>query len=534
MTTSGLGLGNRGDALESLSSRTFDVLVIGGGITGAGIALDAASRGMRVALVEKNDFASGTSSKSSKLIHGGLRYLQTGDLSLVYEAAAERDLLRRLAPDQIKAVQFFWPGWAGGRSQAGIGLWMYDGLAAYRNVRRHQRINTRTAADLLPGTRKTGGGYAYFDAMTDDARLVISILRTARSFGAVVCNHLRVDHLLTSGGQTHGCVASAGGTSIEIKATEVVNATGVWAAELGLGEKTLRPSKGVHIVVSKRDLPIRSACIVKGAHRRSLVFMIPWRSSVIVGTTDDEYSGDLDAPDVDDENLQYLLDTLNKAFEREYTAGDITGAYAGLRPLLSDPKKTSTRDLSRRHCLVEGSEGLITVTGGKLTTYRRMARDVVDLISSRRGMNTECRTQSIKLGHPGVAAEVAERASKLGLEPEVAESLSFSYGDQALEVISLGQEQDLLVPLIDGLPYLAAEVPWGTSREMAVEAGDLFSRRMRISIEDRSAGLNVRRQVEAILSGSSSDHWVNSFARYEAAIARERGPRIGVGIKSSV
>lgn len=527
----------RADALERLSSGGFDLLVVGGGITGAGIALDAASRGFAVALIERADFSAGTSSKSSKLVHGGLRYLQQRELGLVRQAAAERELLRRLAPHLVKRIDFLIPA-RGGMRGVGLGLWVYDLLAGLRRVRRHRRVGPAEVLHLVPGSTWTAGGYIYSDCLTDDSRLTLAVVAAARRAGAVVCNHVAADQFLEAGGRIAGCVArdTLGGASLEVFAPAVVNATGVWADDLrGLEDaeaiRRLRPSKGIHVVLSRKSLPVQAAFLVPAPDGR-LIFGVPWRSSVIVGPTDAEYQGPLDAPEVTLQDVGYVLEALSRAFDRDFSPSEIVGASAGLRPLVAGADGASTRDLSRRHAILPGPKGLITITGGKLTTYRLMAEEVVDLVARRLGRDVPCTTRKIRLGPAGVDAirrEVGGRLQALGLDTEIGESLILSYGGDAPGVLEIAREMDLASPIIPELPYLWAEVVWGLREEMAATAEDLLARRMRLGLEDPQGGLGDRARLAALVAsetGRRREETIADIGTYEASLARERGPSL--------
>lgn len=531
------GRERRAQALDRLSTTHFDLLVIGGGITGAGIALDAATRGLSVALVDKADFASGTSSKSSKLIHGGLRYLEQREFGLVHESVSERDLLRRMAPHLVTPVGFFWPRWAGAKRKVGAGLWIYDLLAGFNNIRRHTHLDADEAAKLVPGTNRRSGGYLFYDAQADDVRLTLAVVQAARRFGAVVCNHLEVEEFVEIGGRLIGCAVrdAIEGHLFEVRARDLVNATGVWADDLRAKEARecsalLRPSKGIHIVISRKTLPLAAACLLPTSDRR-LIFAVPWRSSVLVGTTDSDYGGPLDRPSVSAEEVSLMLEALSLAFDRAFIAADVTGAFAGLRPLLADSGHEKTRDLSRKHAMLRGPRGLVTITGGKMTTFRRMAKDVVDLITRRRGSHVGCVTGSIRLGDDWETsrAAVSVRGGELGLPPEVTDSLLSSYGSAARRLLELGDEMELLTPVADGLPYLAAEVVWGIRNEMATTAGDVLARRMRLGLEHRTGGTSRRSLLIELLSREleiSEDEAEEQIHRYEEGLTFERGPAL--------
>lgn len=520
-------------ALDRLSATTFDLLVIGGGITGAGIALDAATRGLSVALIEKKDFASGTSSKSTKLVHGGLRYLEQREFGLMRENLHERDLLTRVAPNLVRPIPFLWPKWAGAGAKGGLGLWVYDLLAGVRNVGRHERANAHRAGELVPGTRKGGSGYIYYDCSTDDVRLTLAVLRAARLTGAVICNYLESTQLLESSGSIVGCIAtdSMSNTQITIRASDVVSATGVWAddmriAEDASAERRLRPSRGVHVLLSQRSLPLKAALIFPSTQRR-LMFAIPWRSSVIVGTTDDEYEGSLDSPRVEPEDAEMLLASLSRAFEREFTTSDVVGAYAGLRPLLADATTAATRDLSRRHAIFRGPKGLVSVTGGKLTTFRKMAEEVVDLITRRKGRFVRCVTKSVRLGAPSVEAlreEMGGLTVELDLGPDVIDSLIHAYGADAPRILLLAREEGLAGPVVEDLPYLQAEVAWGMRYEMAQTPEDILSRRLRLALEDPLGGISE--ETISLIETEAGRRVATEIRQYEESLTNERGPAI--------
>lgn len=473
------------------------------------MALDAAARGLEVALIEKKDFASGTSSKSSKLIHGGLRYLEHREFGLMYQALGERDLLTKIAPHLVTPIPFFWPKWAGASPKAGVGLWIYDVLAGIRNVKRHERISQGRASEIAPTSRKSSGGYVYYDSQTDDTRLTLAVLQAARKAGAVICNHLEAIDLLEINETAVGCEArdTLSGATIKIRAGDIVNATGIWADDIRVAEdprasRHLRPSKGVHLVLDQASLPIEAAVIFPST-KRSLIFAVPWRSSVIVGTTDDEYEGPLDSPGVTEEERRYLLDSLSRCFDRSFTDADVVGAYAGLRPLLQDPQFETTRDLSRRHSISRGPKGVITVTGGKLTTYRLMAEQVVDLVTRRQGRYLRCVTAALRLGVTDLESTISTTttlADRLGLSPAVVQSLVRSYGDEAPDVLALAEEMELTDPIADDLPYLKAELPWSIRREMAITPEDCLSRRMRLALEDRALGLGDSDWIEDVMT----------------------------------
>lgn len=533
-----MSLGNRGTALEKLESTEFDLLVVGGGITGAGIALDAASRGASVALVERSDFASGTSSKSSKLVHGGLRYLEHYEFGLVREAALERDLLRVLAPHLVEPIPFVLPvrdKWM--RARFGAGLWAYDALASFKNLQVHRYLGVdETEAAVPPIPRgKVKGGFMFYDCKNDDSRLVLQVLHQATRYGAVVANYVAVDNL--DGGE-NGCAAHVtdriDGRGLEIRATRVISATGVWSdrieqmAEPERDART-RPSKGIHLSFRPEKIPLKDhAAFIPDVDRERFLFVIPWLDSVIVGTTDTPYSGDLDRPSVDEDDRRYVLDSVNSVFDLGLTESDIAGAWAGLRPLIQG-KAGSTADLSRRHAIYDIAPGITGITGGKLTTYRRMAKDAVDKIADDLGIETKSKTRWIRLGASDVEAltqAVTRRGKRLGLSSASIAHLVRSYGDRAMQVLDDAESGDALAPLVAGSPPIVAEAAYTARHEMAVTLSDLLSRRTRLALTDPAAGIGERSQAaEAFASatGMEREAVAAQVAAHRSEIENERG-----------
>ncbi len=428
---------SRADALAALERDSFDVVVVGGGITGAGVALDAASRGYSVALLEKSDFAAGTSSRSSKLIHGGLRYLQNFDLGLVREALLERSLLVQLAPHLVNPLPLLVPSFEGKRPDrlTGVGLNMYD-VMAWRRGRdeqeewspdRHRTIDGAEAVELAPALapRAPSAAYLFYDCQTDDVRLVLSVLGEAERFGAVLANRCEVTGLVERDGRAAGVLvrdAESGG-EFEVGATNVINATGVWADRLRpdelYGEEEvprIRPSRGTHVILPRELLHVEAGVIVPAGGGRT-IFVLPWLGRTLVGTTDNDYEGALDHIPAGEDDVVYLLEALNAFFGTTLGPADLTGAYAGVRPLIStgDPKKSV--DISRKAELYETSSGLVTITGGKLTTWRRMAKLAVDRIVEREGREAPCRTQEIPIGQPEDPVDAARGAGRGRRQP---------------------------------------------------------------------------------------------------------------------
>ncbi len=496
----------RSQALAALAADEFDVVVVGGGITGAGVALDAAARGYSVALLERADYASGTSSRSSKLVHGGLRYLQNFDLGLVREALLERQLLVSLAPHLVKPLPLVVPAFAGARPDrlVGVGLNLYDVMAVKRGRKarraaddadswspdRHRMISGEEVTALLPAlaAREPTSGYLFYDCQTDDARLVLTVLGEAERFGAVCANRVGVEGLREHDGRAAGVLArdAESGESFEVRAANVVNATGVWADELRPRElhdeaelPRIRPSRGTHVTIRHQDLPLVGGAIVPAGEGRS-IFALPWLGQTLVGTTDNDYEGPLEHIEPAAEDVGYLLDAVNAFFGSDLHASQLTGAFAGVRPLIStgDPKKSV--DISRKAELYETSSGMITITGGKLTTFRRMAKMTVDRLVQREARDAPCRTHEIPLGQ-AIAAEELPRAE--GVPEDSYAALAARYGHAAHDVIALAREGNALAqPILPGHPDLLAEAALAARREQARSVGDVLLRRTRLGL----------------------------------------------------
>jgi glycerol-3-phosphate dehydrogenase len=496
----------RDRALKTLAADPFDVVVIGGGITGAGVALDAAARGYSVALVEKADYASGTSGRSSKLVHGGLRYLQKFDLGLVREALLERQLLVRLAPHLVRPLKLVVPAFDGARPDrlVGIGLNMYDVMATPRrrgrprsgrsdadwSPARHRMISGEEVLELLPAlhARNPTGGYLFYDCQTDDARLVLTVLGEAERFGAICANRLEVVELLREEGRAAGVNVRDGesGSEFTIRAENVVSATGVWADRIRPEElhaeadvPTIRPSRGTHITLRQSDLPLVAGAIVPAGEGRS-IFALPWLGRSLVGTTDNNYEGELEHVKPSRDDVAYLLKATNAFFGTELGPDDLTGAYAGVRPLISSGDTRKSVDISRKAELYETSSGLITITGGKLTTWRRMAKMAVDRLVERDGRDAPCRTEEIPLGQP---ADLDGLPDVKGVDAESVRALAGRYGHGAQRVLQLASERgELARRIVPTLPDLLAEAPFAARHEQARSVGDVLLRRTRLGL----------------------------------------------------
>jgi glycerol-3-phosphate dehydrogenase len=519
---------SRNDAVAALAENEFDLVVVGGGITGAGVALDAATRGYSVALVERADYASGTSSRSSKLVHGGLRYLQHFDLGLVREALLERQLLVALAPHLVHPLPLVVPAFEGARPDrlVGVGLNLYDVMSVDRDrlrtrrsrrgrgeqssgepagslaraamlqegeswsPERHRVISGEDVVELLPALarREPTSGYLFYDCQTDDARLVLTVLGEAERFGTVCANRLHAIALLEHGGRARGVQVrdEESGERFDVHAENVVNATGVWADELRPQElhdeaelPVIRPSRGTHVTLRHEDLPLVGGAIVPAGAGRT-IFALPWLGRTLVGTTDNDYEGSLDHVRPSGDDVDYLLAAVNEFFATDLGRGDLAGAYAGVRPLISTGDTKKSVDISRKAELYETSSGMITITGGKLTTWRRMAKMVVDRLVEREARDAPCRTAEIPLGQ---ALASDELPSVEGISEPAREALAARYGYGAHEVLALAAERpELARPIVPALPDVMAEVVIAARREQARSVGDVLLRRTRLGL----------------------------------------------------
>ena len=550
------GTFNRTDSLRRLAETQFDVLVIGGGVTGCGAALDAASRGLRTALVERDDFASGTSSKSSKMVHGGLRYLQQGDVRLVYEALAERQRLRKNAPHLVKVLPFLLPVFGKGGvipkklSRAlGSAMWMYDLTGGARIGKLHKRIRPAEALAHMPTlpAEKLASSYLYYDARADDARLTLTLARTAAiDHGAVVVNDTNVVNIVkTPEGKACGVVVRAtdsfGETlQFDVRARSIVNAAGVWSDEVrtldeGTDPDSIRPAKGIHITVPWSKVRNDIAVVVPVRKDKRSIFVVPWGDFTYIGTTDTDYSGPIDDPQCTAEDITYLLTAMNEAMTVELTEADITGTWAGLRPLVRDAGSEKTADLSRRHRVAASKSGVVTVTGGKLTTYREMAADTIDrVVNDVLGANSvnrgakRSRTKRLALrGADGYAQLVASVPTPVAGAPEdVVTHLANRYGGESNALLAMIETDPTLgQPLIDGLPYLRAEAIYAVRYEMARTLDDILSRRTRARLLGRDATSDAAATVAALVAielGWDDAEQGRQVSNYQAIIEHER------------
>jgi glycerol-3-phosphate dehydrogenase len=528
----------RGDALARLADEHFDVLVVGGGITGAGVALDAASRGLRTALVERHDFASGTSSKSSKLVHGGLRYLQQREFRLVYDALRERHIALRNAPHLVRVLPFLIPvmtrdGLIDRRIARALGtaMWMYDLTGGARIGKVHRRIDKRRALEHMPSLApdRLASAYLYYDAQADDARLTLTIVRTAAvEHGAAAVNYAPVTTLLKdANGRARGArVATGDGAEIEVRADAVVNAAGVWADDVraldeGAHPHSIRPAKGVHLTVPWTKVRNDIAAIVPVPKDRRSIFVVPWGDLTYIGTTDTDYEGPLDDPVCTPDDVRYLLDAMNASLAEPLRESDVVGTWAGLRPLLAAAASERTADLSRRHAVARSASGMVTVTGGKLTTYRAMAADAVDDVVEDLGRGGRSRTKRLPL----LGGRGYERPPSAA-EPSRHEHLAGRYGTLADDVRALVERDPSLGErLVPGLPYLRAEAVYAARMEMARTVDDVLSRRTRARLLARDASARAAEDVGALLAaelGWSDDERAAQVDAYRRSVASER------------
>jgi glycerol-3-phosphate dehydrogenase len=517
---------DRSTVLRRLTAGPLDVLVIGGGITGAGAALDAVSRGLRVGLIEARDLASGTSSRSSKLIHGGLRYLEQGDFKLVREALRERDLLvTRLAPHLVKPVPFLYPLYRKvvERPYVGAGLVIYDAMeGTKRPVPYHRHLTARGALRRAPALRpeRLAGAMVYYDAQVDDARHTLTVARTAAAHGAIVLTRASVTSLLrTDSASSEGPAGGERvvgaricdeetGRSFDIEAARVVVCAGVWTdlvhslAGVRAGYE-VRMSKGVHLVVPRAAIEAETGMIVRTD--KSVLFLIPWGQRWIVGTTDTDWSGDRAEPMATGSDVDYILAAANRVLARPLARADVLGVYAGLRPLVAAAADTPTTKLSREHVVDVPVPGLVSVAGGKFTTYRLMARDVVDAaVADFPRPVPESVTDQLPLlgadGLPAVRAAAQRLAEDYRVPISAVEHLLNRYGSLVPEVLDpVHRDRSLSRPLLDGYPYLRAEVAYAVTHEGALHVEDVLSRRCRLQIEAPDAGASAAPEVAALM-----------------------------------
>jgi len=540
-TTSKLNARQRSLDLRRMGTETFDIVVIGGGVTGCGIALDAVTRGLSVALIEQRDYASGTSSRSSKLFHGGLRYLEHRNFTLVREALAERNLMfNRLCPHLCTPVSFLYPlqhrVWE--RLYVGAGVLLYDTLASRADnpLPRHRHLSHRSAIELAPALAEGSltGGVLYWDVLVDDARHTMTLARTAKAHGAALAPSTRATGLLLEGGTVVGARGRdlESGEELDIRGHKVISAGGVWSDDIqamaGDQGQDVRASKGVHLVVPRDRIDSQTGMILRT--ERSVLFVIPWGRHWLIGTTDTPWSLRRAHPAACRDDIDYLLRWVNTVLASPIGPEDVVGVYAGLRPLLVG-ESDETSKLSREHAVLESDTGLITVAGGKYTTYRVMAKDAVDAATGS-GTGESSRTDTVPLVGAAGYQEAWDRRAELKVGPEVAEHLLKRHGSAIFDLLAaIEAEPSLERPLIDDAPYLRAEIAHAVTHEGALHLDDVLTRRTRISIETPDRGAMGAPLAAAIMAGPLGwDHETmqreieHYLARVEAELDSQRQP----------
>ena len=541
MFLSQLNPDQRHSAITALNNESFDVLVIGGGVNGVGAALDAASRGLKVALIESQDIAAGTSSRSSKLIHGGLRYLEQYDFKLVREALHERELLvSTLCPHLVKPVGFLFPLTEKfkERTYVGAGLALYDALRGFqRGMPWHKHLSQKQINEIAPSLRPDiiMGAIKYFDAQVDDARHTLSVARTAARHGAVIATRVSAESLIRNGKRVVGVNARdlVSGERIAIKATVTVMCAGVWSDELHANFDlkagyNVTMSKGVHIVLPGSAIKSDAGIILKTPV--SVLFIIPWADKWIVGTTDTPYTGDRAEPFANREDVQYIVDQANRVLTPQIKIDEIIGVYAGLRPLVANNKGSATTKLSREHTVDRPAPGFVSIAGGKYTTYRIMGRDVIDLaVNELRKLSPESVTEKLPLigadGYFALVQQIEAIADESGLDSQTVTHLLNRYGSLISEILDLIKADASLAKKLDAdLPYLKAEIYYAVSHEGARSVDDVISRRTRISFEAHNQGLDLADAIAEIIApvlGWSTKERKASVAAYELLVERE-------------
>jgi glycerol-3-phosphate dehydrogenase len=529
--------------LDEIGAEPADLLVIGGGITGAGAARDAAMRGLRTVLVEQGDLGSGTSSRSSRLIHGGLRYLETGDVRLVLEANRERRILLHIAPHLVWPLQFVFPLHRGDRIalwQLAAGMWVYDALALFRNVRLHRMLGKRALLEAEPMLRERGllGGAQFYDAQCDDARLVLATARSAIHHGALVANYTAVRSLERTAGRVVGAelVDVLTGRRAVVRAGVVVNATGPWTDQVRwledpAAKPLLQPTKGIHVLVDRERIAHREGIIFTSPIDGRVLFILPWGNLSYIGTTDTDTKEPPDSATVSEEDIVYLLRSANARFPNaRLGVEDVRATWAGVRPLLAERGTESKR--SREHTIVQGLGGMITVAGGKLTTYRSMAKEVVDQavrelrFRDGRPRKTDAPTDEEPLPG-GEAADLAtfrDRGLELGLGPDTVEHLLRHYGTESAGICNLAaRDRGLMRRLASAHPAIEAEVIHAVRRELAQRVEDVLVRRTHLYYELADHGVDAARRVAELMGRELG--WDEERVRAEAARYTELAAR---------
>lgn len=526
------------DPASSLDGRHFDIVVVGGGVTGLGVAVDAATRGLSCLLLEKEDFGSGTSSKSSKLIHGGLRYLQQGEVGLVYEALHERQRLLRNAPHLVRILPFAIPiltrdGVVSRKIARALGsaLWMYDLTGGWRIGKFHRRLKADDAHRHMPTMPRDrlSSAYLYYDAAADDSRLCIALARTAEDHGACVANHCMVTHVVhDENGRANGVRAvTSDGRKVSVSAGVVVNAAGVWAdvvrsADEGMDPQSIRPAKGIHITIPWDLVRNDIAFVIPVKRDKRSLFVVPWIQRedgsflfTYVGTTDTDYPGGVDESQCSVEDIDYVLEALNASVSTRITREHVTGVWSGLRPLVRTEGSGKTSDLSRRHSVTTSRSGVVSIIGGKLTTYRKMAEDTVDEVVAVLGRGSRCKTKRLRLR--GASRDAGKSAPSLHLRDR--------FGDDWVEVQAIiDSDPSLALQLVDGLPYSQAEAIHAVRFEHARTVDDVLSRRTRALLLDRRATLAAAERTARLMGtelGWNEDRIRKEVEQFAELCARE-------------
>ena len=525
MSGSGISFSHhtREQNIERLQEEHWDMLVIGGGITGVSIARDAAMRGFRTALLDKGDFASGTSSRSSRMAHGGIRYLEQMDFPLVFEALRERNILRDITPHMVRPVPTLYPVYRNRQPSLPMlaaGMWLYDVLALFRNVRLHRLASARTMQGWEPHLKEEGlqGGAEYYDALAPDARLTLAVARAAHRSDAVLVTYAEVSDFMKENGHIVGAQVEDRLTSDrqwDLRARVIINATGIWADHLmqmdePAGERHMRLSKGVHIVVPRERFQNQRVVIFFSPRDGRILFLIPWGRQTVIGTTDTDCEGDLDEVHATKEDVDYILEAVKAAFPHvDLSEADIISTFAGLRPLVIQPGAASAYQVSREHQIFSSPSGLVTISGGKLTTAREMARQVTDVAERRLRQQgvfpiAPCRTHLEPLD-PAPLSELrrlvdgnGQGNTLAGPSPELVEHLIERYGSEYRDILTwMIQYPSLAAPMVEGLPYRWAEIRYALAREMALTLPDMLVRRIPLMHETPEQGLEVAQEVAA-------------------------------------
>ena len=546
----------RRENLEMMKGTEFDIIVLGGGATGAGIARDAVGRGLKVALLEKGDFGSGTSSRSTRLVHGGLRYLRYFKLGLVYESSKEREILRQIAPQLVHPLLFMIPVYEKGPDsmlKIRFGLWLYDILARFRNFRRHRVVNADKAIEMEPEMRRKAlkGAAIYFDSKTDDARLTLLTVISAFRMAAVVANYIEVIDVLKEKARAVGVRVrdKMSGQEFEMRGKMLVNVAGPWVDEIRnmddpTGQRKLRLTKGIHLTVMREKVGNNNAVVMNALKDQRNVFVLPFGSRSFIGTTDTDFDGDPDHVYAEREDVDYLLETVNDYFPRcNLTIEDVISTSAALRPLV-DIEATSEYEASREYKMMESNSGLITMAGGKLTAHRSMAQKAVDRaikrLKTRHGIRPEkvCETDKVPLEGGAIGnfdsyleKETTRAKDEGGFDEETVAHLVGRYGSSYTKVLNMVKEKPILGQrIVNDLPYIWAELHYAVEHEMAMTLSDFFFRRTRIGYEDWNQGIAVSRRVAEAMGkhlGWSSQDVKEQIRAYKSEVDEGRRFRMG-------